>query len=173
MPGRMSNVDSHFNCVQPAVPFYFPINLHKIAPMIYCYESPVGFLSYAFDGNNCSHLWLDHRGVIKHDDPVSVWLDAYFQGRILPLPDVAKPGTIFQGKLRHELSAISFAQTITYGELAATLQTSPRALGQALAANPLPILFPCHRVLAANGLGGFAFGLTWKKRLLRFEHDSI
>jgi methylated-DNA-[protein]-cysteine S-methyltransferase len=37
-------------------------------------------------------------------------------------------------------------------------------------AKPLPILIPCHRVVAANGLGGFACGLEWKKKLLSFEH---
>jgi len=140
--------------------------------MIYCYESPFGFLSYAWDGASCSHLWLDHRGAITHQDPISIWLDAYFQGRTLPSPPLAKANTPFQNKLRHGLANIAMGQTQTYGELAKTLATSPRALGQSLGANPLPILIPCHRVMAADGLGGYAFGLTWKKKLLRFEQDA-
>ncbi len=59
--------------------------------------------------------------------------------------------------------------TLTYGKLAKVLHSGPRAVGQALGANPVPILIPCHRVVAAHGLGGFSCGLEWKKRLLAFE----
>jgi len=53
--------------------------------------------------------------------------------------------------------------------LAACLGSGARAVGQALGANPLPVIIPCHRVLARDGLGGFACGLDWKCRLLNFE----
>ena len=70
------------------------------------------------------------------------------------------------------LRAIPLGVTQTYGELARTLHRSQacRAVGQACGANPVPILIPCHRVLAAGGrLGGFSGGLEWKVRLLQIE----
>lgn len=59
--------------------------------------------------------------------------------------------------------------TITYGELAKCLGTSPRAIGQVMARNPWPLLFPCHRVLARKGLGGYGPGPALKAILLRLE----
>ncbi|MBF0426158.1 MAG: MGMT family protein, partial [Magnetococcales bacterium] len=60
----------------------------------------------------------------------------------------------------------------TYRQLAQLLGTAPRAIGQAVGANPIPILIPCHRVVAMRGLGGYSGpgGLTSKERLLRLEH---
>jgi len=48
-----------------------------------------------------------------------------------------------------------------------------RAVGQALSHNPLPVLLPCHRVVAATGLGGFSCGLGWKRYLLRLEGVAV
>ena len=64
---------------------------------------------------------------------------------------------------------IPFGKTITYGDLARTIDTSPRAVGRILSANPLPIIIPCHRVVASNGIGGFSAGIEWKINLLRHE----
>jgi len=71
--------------------------------------------------------------------------------------------------MRQALLNTPAGEVRTYAELANTLNTSPRGLGQALKANPLPILIPCHRIIARNGLGGFAGGTTWKQGLLKFE----
>jgi methylated-DNA-[protein]-cysteine S-methyltransferase len=103
------------------------------------------------------------------DHPVALWLRAYFTGHVLPLPAMAPPHTPFQARLRQTLLAIPRGETKTYGELAGMLHSSPRAVGQALGANPLPILIPCHRVVAAGGLGGFGGGLEWKQHLLNLE----
>lgn len=66
-------------------------------------------------------------------------------------------GTGFQQRVWQQIAQIPVGQTRSYGQLAAALHTAPRAVGQACAANPLPIAVPCHRVLAGNGgLGGFA-----------------
>ncbi len=89
--------------------------------------------------------------------------------RCLPLPAVAPAPTPFQAKLRQALLNIPTGETRTYGELAKQLNSSPRAIGQSLGANPLPILVPCHRVVAVNGLGGFSGGEGWKEKLLGFE----
>ncbi|MFQ5344400.1 MAG: methylated-DNA--[protein]-cysteine S-methyltransferase [Mariprofundus sp.] len=144
--------------------------------MIYPFDSPLGPISYAWDGVVCRHVWLEKSGCSEsgHDDPVSLWLAAYFDavgfdGTAVELPPLIEPATLFQAKMRAALPAIPAGEVRTYGELAKMLGTSPRAMGQALGANPLPILIPCHRVIAVAGLGGFSCGLDWKKKLLRFE----
>ncbi len=65
-------------------------------------------------------------------------------------------GTPFQRRLWAALCEIPRGKTVTYGELALRLQGEPRAVGQACGDNRLPIVIPCHRVVAANGIGGFA-----------------
>ncbi len=69
--------------------------------------------------------------------------------------------------------AIPVGQTLTYGELAAQLNDpgAARAVGQALGSNPIPIIIPCHRILAAAGTGGFSAhgGVETKRRLLEIE----
>jgi methylated-DNA-[protein]-cysteine S-methyltransferase len=65
-------------------------------------------------------------------------------------------GTVFQRRLWEALCAIPRGKTLTYGELAQRLGAEPRAVGQACGDNRLPIVIPCHRVVAANGIGGFA-----------------
>lgn len=76
-----------------------------------------------------------------------------------------------QGAFGRALVAIPFGETRSYGDLAKDLGVSAQAVGQCCAANPIPILIPCHRVLAANGLGGFSGGggVETKVALLRHE----
>ncbi|HEY9097599.1 MAG TPA: methylated-DNA--[protein]-cysteine S-methyltransferase [Thiobacillus sp.] len=64
-------------------------------------------------------------------------------------------GTPFQIRVWNTLLDIPAGQPTTYGELAKQLGTAARAVGQACGSNPLPIVFPCHRVVSASGLGGF------------------
>ena len=71
----------------------------------------------------------------------------------LPL---AIEGTPFQRRLWQALCGIPRGRTLTYGELALRLGAEPRAVGQACGDNRLPIVIPCHRVVSANGIGGFA-----------------
>jgi methylated-DNA-[protein]-cysteine S-methyltransferase len=65
-------------------------------------------------------------------------------------------GTPFQRRLWAALCEIPRGRTLTYGELARRLGGEPRAVGQACGDNRLPIVIPCHRVVAAHGIGGFA-----------------
>lgn len=77
----------------------------------------------------------------------------------------------FQRRAWEELRRIQWGSAITYTELA-RLAGSPRAIraaGQACAKNPLPLIIPCHRVIGEAGLGGYAFGLPWKRKLLELE----
>ena len=90
-------------------------------------------------------------------------------------------GTVFQRRLWEALCDIPCGRTLTYGALAKRLGAEPRAVGQACGDNRLPIVIPCHRVVAANGLGGFAHAssgylleakrwlLTHESRAERFE----
>lgn len=65
-------------------------------------------------------------------------------------------GTPFQLKVWRALTKIPVGKTLTYGELAQQLKTSPRAIGNACRNNPVPIVIPCHRITAQNGIGGFS-----------------
>ncbi len=87
-------------------------------------------------------------------------------------------GTPFQLKVWQALLEIPSGSTLTYGALAERLETSPRAVGRACGANPIPLIVPCHRVVAAQGLGGFmhhgAGGpLAIKRWLLEHEHAQL
>lgn len=79
--------------------------------------------------------------------------------------------TPFYTRVLTEVKRIPFGQTKTYGDIAVALGKpgSSRAVGGANASNPLPLLIPCHRVLASNGLGGYGPGLPIKIRLLQLE----
>ena len=82
--------------------------------------------------------------------------------------------TPFQRMVLEAISLIPYGQTRTYGEVAAIVGKpgGARAVGQVMKRNPLPIIFPCHRVVAARGLGGFSGGLVLKKYLLESESFS-
>ncbi len=89
----------------------------------------------------------------------------------LPL---APAGSAFQRRVWQAMRRIPRGRTRTYGELARALASAPRAVGQACGANPYPIVVPCHRVVAASGIGGFAhhaggFHVDVKRWLLRHE----
>lgn len=98
-------------------------------------------------------------GFIKQ---VEEWFSGYFSHS---RPDYTLPlflnnkGTPYQRKVWRELLQIPFGETITYGELAKDLKTSAQAIGMACKFNPLPILIPCHRVVAKDNIGGY-FGET-------------
>jgi len=139
--------------------------------MHYGFASPLGGMTYEWRDGFCSGLWPGETAGRHDETPVSAWLAAYFEGRPAPIPPLAAPRSAFQARLRAALLAIPFGETISYGELAKRLGSAPRAVGQSLGANPLPIIIPCHRVLAKEGIGGFACGLDWKRKLLAFERS--
>jgi methylated-DNA-[protein]-cysteine S-methyltransferase len=99
-------------------------------------------------------------------------LAAYFDGRLsdfdLPL---AASGTEFDRRVRAAMRAIPYGETRTYGDLAHATDSGPRAIGGACGRNPIPIIVPCHRVLARGGLGGYSggAGLPTKQWLLGLE----
>lgn len=158
-----------------------------------CRPSPLGPLTLvADDRGRLVALWFAHqryyggvppyRYVVRDDVPIftraSRWLRAYFLGRpeqLEPLP-LAPRGTAFRLQVWRRLQAIPFGQVRTYGEIASAMALergaplAAQAVGNAVGHNPLAIVIPCHRVIAARGrLGGYAGGLERKRRLLRHE----
>lgn len=100
-------------------------------------------------------------------------LEQYAQGKrhAFTVPWRLEGMTAFTELVLKACAEIPFGETITYGQLAHRIENlgAVRAVGGALGRNPLPILIPCHRVLAGNGIGGFSGGLEWKRRLLGVE----
>lgn len=81
-------------------------------------------------------------------------------------------GSVYQLKVWNALLVIPVGRTLTYGELAHQLQSSPRAIGQACKRNPLAIFIPCHRVVGKNNIGGYMgnpAALSYKEALLAHE----
>ena len=140
-----------------------------------CETSPVGPLGAdASDGAITGLIW-GRAGTLTQGalfDQARAEIAAYFAGErtrfTLPL---APRGTVFQHAFYDALCAIPYGETQTYGALARLLNVSAQAIGQACGANPIAILIPCHRVLGANGLGGYsgAGGVDAKVALLRLE----
>ena len=103
-------------------------------------------------------------------------LEQYFAGKRTSF-DVALDlvGTEFQVKAWRALCLIPFGKTITYGQQASNIKKPKafRAVGSANGKNPIPIIVPCHRVVASDGsLGGYSLGLKMKKQLLALEGVS-
>jgi methylated-DNA-[protein]-cysteine S-methyltransferase len=131
-------------------------------------------------------LWLAGDVLVGHELPRSQVaegrvgelgerLAAYFAGAADSLDDVELDldgWTPFQRALAEALRAVPYGETVTYGELAA-LAGSPgaaRAAGTFCAGNRFPLVIPCHRVVAADGIGGFgSLGVEYKRRLLELE----
>ncbi|MFC0410265.1 methylated-DNA--[protein]-cysteine S-methyltransferase [Roseomonas elaeocarpi] len=103
-------------------------------------------------------------------------LHDWFDGKRVDFDLPLRPhGTAFQGRVWDVMRAIPPGETLTYGAVAAQLNSSARAVGMACGANPIPIIIPCHRVVAASGrLGGYSGegGGGTKRFLLRLEAAS-
>ena len=100
------------------------------------------------------------------------WLEDYFAGkRPCNVPRLHPQGTDFQKRVWQALFTIWYGQTKTYGEIAQMVDCrSAQAVGQAVGANPIALIIPCHRVIAAHGkIGGYEYGIEIKKRLLEIE----
>lgn len=100
------------------------------------------------------------------------WLDDYFAGkRPCNVPRLNPQGTAFQKRVWTALLTIPYGKTVSYGELARMVGCkSAQAVGQAVGANPIALIIPCHRVIAAHGkIGGYEYGIEIKKKLLELE----
>lgn len=128
-------------------------------------------------------LQADHPGLPVRKSPKAFnelrrQLAAYLGGQLQEFSVPLDPhGTGFRRAVWDQALRIPYGHTVTYGELASRLgqgRSASRAVGNALGANPLPILIPCHRVLGSNGqLTGYSGGLAIKTRLLRIEGSLL
>jgi O-6-methylguanine DNA methyltransferase len=115
----------------------------------------------------------------RHDSAyadVVAWLESSMNGEAMPGVQPIPPGTAFQQACWRVIAAIPYGQTISYTELAAKAgkQDAVRAAASACGKNPLPLLIPCHRVVGkGGGLGGFAWGLPYKQKLLALENITL
>jgi len=149
--------------------------------MTLCYvDSPVGRLALEADHDVLTRVrWTGDQDRGRAAAPGGVLreaarqLDLYFARRLtrfdLPL---AAEGTAFQKRVWAAMVEIPYGETATYGGLAMALGSGPRAVGTACGRNPIPIVVPCHRVLASGGReGGFSGGqgLSTKRQLLAIE----
>ena len=134
-------------------------------------DTPLGKMSVRIEDDKLCALNLGEESLFHQADNSDLLnqlrseLDGYFIDKRF---DFSVPlnlqGTEFQKRVWHALSRIPTGTTSTYGQLARQLNSSPRAIGNACRANPVPIIIPCHRVLAKQGLGGYD-GQTQGKRL--------
>ena len=113
----------------------------------------------------------------RRADPVARELDQYFAGkrRTFDVPVDLSPLTAFQRRILRATARVGFGEVSTYAKVArkAGNEKASRAAGQALGGNPVPIVVPCHRILASDGtLGGYAGGLDAKRRLLALERGE-
>ena len=76
-------------------------------------------------------------------------------------------------RIYRAVQKIPYGSTVTYGEIAQGVGTSPRVVGQAMARNPTPLVIPCHRVVAADGIGGFSPSVEIKEELLAMEKKGL
>ncbi len=138
-------------------------------------HSPIGDLTITCeDGALVALDWGWARDQSSGDllEQAKAQLVAYFDGRTksfdLPL---VPAGTHFQRRVWHLMESIPCGETRSYGAMAKDLNSAARAVGMACGANPIPVIIPCHRVLAANGMGGYSGqgGLETKVALLRLE----
>jgi len=102
-------------------------------------------------------------------------LNEYFANPAHPFTlAVQLHGTEYQRQVWHALTTIPLGKTQTYGDFAHSSRAAPRAIGNACRRNPIPIIFPCHRIVAKTHLGGFSGATTGvfmdtKRWLLRHE----
>ncbi|MDG6221469.1 MAG: methylated-DNA--[protein]-cysteine S-methyltransferase [Candidatus Thermoplasmatota archaeon] len=140
----------------------------------YVFNSPIGPLGITMAGDILTRIELEP-GIDKGSEPPGVvgkQIMEYFNGERteFTLPFQFE-GTEFQKKVWRALAEIPYGKTKTYGDIAREIGSpkSSRAVGAAAGKNPIPIVVPCHRLLAKGGMGGFSGGLWRKDWLLTME----
>jgi len=108
--------------------------------------------------------------------PVPDLIQRYCAGHpsdLTALASVACEGDTSSARIYRAVREVPYGSTATYGEIAAQVGTSPRAVGRAMAHNPTPLVVPCHRIVAAHGIGGFSPALEIKELLLALEKKGL
>lgn len=152
------------------------------------YHSPIGKILLLTDGKYLIGSYFEGQkhypkedSFVLSDTPLPIlesakkWLDVYFSVKD---PDFWVPiklrGKPFQAQVWSVLTTIPYGETRTYGQIAKLIYKDDikglaRAVGQAVGCNPISIFVPCHRVIGATSLGGYAGGIERKRYLLKLE----
>lgn len=158
---------------------------------IHHYDSPLGGITIASDGEALTGLWFDDQKYFAESlskehgrkelpvfDLADAWLDIYFSGKAPDfMPPLSMKTTEFRKAVWEILLEIPFGQTMSYGEIARRVAQqkgrsgmSAQAVGGAVGHNRITLFVPCHRVVGANGsLTGYAGGIDKKRYLLELE----
>lgn len=162
---------------------------------IYHYDSPLGGITLASDGEKLNGLWFDGqkyfgktlgREYEERELPIfeetAAWLSLYFAGRKPgSIPSLSMRATPFQRNVWEIMLSIPYGWTMTYREIAEKVakrrglaHMSAQAVGGAVAHNAISIIIPCHRVVGTGGsLTGYAGGLERKVKLLALEGVEV
>jgi O-6-methylguanine DNA methyltransferase len=152
----------------------------------------VQVVAYQAERWGVGELWFDEEVLVNHElpraathgesdeHPLASRLQAYFSGNRDAFEDVELDlswTTPFQRAVADALRGVPYGETVTYGELAALAghPNAQRAAGTFCAGNRFPLFVPCHRVVAADGLGSYgSLGVDYKRRLLALEgHGAL
>jgi methylated-DNA-[protein]-cysteine S-methyltransferase len=163
----------------------FLVHENRLKRLVFGHSSKQSALA-ALDGKKeigafCGRHRLRETGVEEKNSPLIERLRAYAEGEADDFRDVPidlHEMTAFQQKVLTQCRQIPFGTTLTYGELAVRAHAAgaARAVGSCMARNPLPLIIPCHRVVASGGrLGNFSApgGTALKKKLLAMERHSV
>jgi methylated-DNA-[protein]-cysteine S-methyltransferase len=159
------------------------------------YNSPVGLLTIASDGESITGLWIKRQKYFADTleaenssmnlpvfERVQEWLNTYFSGKNPAfMPPLAPKGSPFRQAVWKILREIPYGEVITYGDIAKMIakqsgkeKMSAQAAGGAVGHNPISIIIPCHRVVGADGsLTGYAGGIKTKITLLTLEQADM
>lgn len=162
---------------------------------IHHYDSPLGSITMASDGNALVGLWFDgqkyYADSLNNDyeekalslfEQTDQWLDIYFSGSAPGFtPPLTMRTTPFRKAVWNIMLTIPFGQTMTYGEIADRIakqkglsQMSAQAVGGAVGHNSISLIIPCHRVVGTDGsLTGYAGGIEKKMKLLSLEQADM
>ena len=149
------------------------------------YQSPIGLLGIKTDNANLLELkFADAPQEPEIMTPIIQqtfdWLNQFFTGQKPTPPKLAPQGTPYQRQIWKILLQIPYGTTTSYKAIAKEFEkrhqrkTAPRAVGQAIAANPIWLIIPCHRVIQASGkIGGYAGGIKNKFLLQLHEQNNF
>ena len=153
----------------------------------FCYESPIGWIDIITEGNDLLRTGFREELLFDSLSPpaapivveVIERLDRYFDGEPVDFSDIpveVMDSTDFQQQVWNIIDQIPYGEVRSYQWIAEQIgkPKSARGVGNAVGANPFPILRPCHRVIRSNGaLGGYGGGLERKRQLLALEGHDI
>lgn len=120
-----------------------------------------------------TELHIEHDRI---DGDIRGKIERYMSGERVIFDETVGLGdfTSFQQRVLSSIRSVAYGETVTYAELAERVGNhgAARAAANACGVNPVPVVIPCHRIVATNGVGGYRYGATVKSYLLQLESSS-